>query len=133
MSFQNIPSLQSASAGACRDTGQTGPIVQNHVDKEKQCVLHWFQCWSGYQKDDFLKFLLDRAVPQNVDSLFHAMNNMNVQDKPMSIFQCQLKLLGEWFSEWTDGERNDFMFHLGTLDPIFVARFKEEAAKASQM
>ncbi|KAK7104679.1 hypothetical protein V1264_019358 [Littorina saxatilis] len=105
----------------------------NNVEKEQQCVLHWFQGWSPYQKQEFLKFLLDRAIPQNVDTLFDAMHSLNVCDGPPSIFQCQLKLMGDWFTEWTDKERNILMTWLAGRDPAFVDKFNEEMAKAGQM
>ena len=133
MAYQGVPSLSSA-AGASLGTNQTIlGASHNHVEKEQQCVLHWFQGWSGYQREDFFKFLLDRAVPQNVDTLFDAMNSLKVRDGPPSIFQCQLKLLGEWFADWTDKERNDLMTWLAARDPAFVERFNHEVMKAGQV
>lgn len=79
-----------------------------------------------------MHFLLDRALPQNVDTLFQSLNGLSVQDRPPSIFQCQLKLFGEWFAEWTDKERNDFMVWLAAKDPAFVERFNQEVEKVKQ-
>lgn len=71
--------------------------------------------------------LVERAVPTNVDSLFDAMHSLNVSnDKPPSIFQCQMKLFSQWFDSWTDKQRNDFMLKLHCLDAEFVTRFNEE-------
>ncbi|CAL1530495.1 unnamed protein product [Lymnaea stagnalis] len=98
-----------------------------NVEKEIQCVLHWFTTWSHLQKQDFLKDLLDKLIPNYVDSLFDSMKSLGVSDKPPSIFQCQLKLFSQWFSNWTDAERKDFMIKIQCIDPGFVATFNEQA------
>ncbi|KAL3874976.1 hypothetical protein ACJMK2_037922 [Sinanodonta woodiana] len=101
----------------------------SNAEKEMQCVLHWFDGWSKMQKEDFLKDLADKAVPDNVETLFESMRYMDVRDRPPSIFQCQLKLFTQWFDGWTDKERNDFMIQLQQLDPSFVAEFNEHVSR----
>ncbi|ESO94182.1 hypothetical protein LOTGIDRAFT_118580 [Lottia gigantea] len=96
------------------------------IEKEQQCVLHWFQGWSAMQKSNFLKDMLDKAVPNNVDALFDAMDCMSVRDRPPSIFQCQLKLFTQWFAAWSEAERNQFLIQLQSIDPNFVAQFNFE-------
>ncbi|BFZ07634.1 hypothetical protein BsWGS_10673 [Bradybaena similaris] len=105
----------------------------SHVEREMQCVTHWFSGWSAFQKQDFQKDLLDKLVPNNMDTLFDSMKSMGVKDKPPSIFQCQLKLFSEWFSQWTDSERNAFLLKLQVLDPDFVANFNKEADRLAQL
>ena len=130
MAYQGVPSLSSAAANARTALGPASSH-NNPVEKEQQCVLHWFQGWSAFQRQNFLQFLLERAVPHSVDSLFEAMDSLKVRDTPPpTIFQCQLKLMGEWFSEWTDKERNDLMTWLAARDPAFVERFNEEVLRA---
>lgn len=101
------------------------------VEKEIQCVVHWFQCWSDLQKADFLKDLVEKAVPDKVSTLFDAMDMLMVADKPPSIFKCQLKLFDQWFGEWTDNERNALMTMLEEVDAEFVLRFNAEVAATS--
>lgn len=103
----------------------------SNVEKEQQCALHWFQSWSSMQKGDFLKDLLEKAVPCYVDTLFDAMHSLNVQDKPPSIFQCQIKLFTQWFEEWSVKDRNEFMNKLQEIDPMFIEKFNEEVNKTS--
>lgn len=76
------------------------PMSLSNVEKEQQCTLHWFQSWSPMQKADFMKDLLEKASPCNVDTLFDAMHSLNVRDRPPSIFQCQVKLFTQWFEEY---------------------------------
>ncbi|XP_046372671.1 uncharacterized protein C14orf119-like [Haliotis rufescens] len=98
------------------------------VEKEIQTVAHWFQCWSPMQKEDFYKDLVEKAAPPQVDALFDAMKTLNVQDRPPSIFQCQLKLFNQWFGGWTQQDRNSFVIKLAEVDALFVQRFNEEVA-----
>ena len=66
-----------------------------------------------------------------MDSLFDSMNSLDVSNKPPSIFKCQLRLFSDWFSHWTDQERNAFMLRLRVLDAGFVIRFNEKADSLS--
>ncbi|KAH3853087.1 uncharacterized protein C14orf119-like [Dreissena polymorpha] len=96
------------------------------TEKEVQCIIHWFQGWSKMQKDDFFKELLDKAIPCHLDSLFTSMQTMNVDDKPPSIFQCQMKLFNQWFDTWSHADRNMFMIKLREVDSQFVNEFERQ-------
>ena len=100
-------------------------------EQEMQCVAHWFTGWSPFQKEEFLKDLVEKAVPHNVDNLFDAMNTLNVSDKPPNIYKCQMKLFDQWFTGWQEKERNDFLIKLGQIDPDFVSRLNQTVAQAS--
>merc|ERR1719422_1036095 len=96
-----------------------------------ECVLHWFTGWSDFQKADFMKDLLDKLLPDNMESIFNSMGAMKVEDKAPSIFKCQLKLFADWFAQWTDPQRNAFLIKLRVLDSQFVIKFEEEAQRLS--
>ena len=83
------------------------------------------------QKDDFLKDLVEKAVPQKVSTLFDAMNSLEMSDKPPSIFKCQMKLFDQWFEGWTDKERNELARRLESCDPEFISKFNAEVAATS--
>ena len=102
-----------------------------NTEKEICSVTHWFKDWSQFQKQEFMRNLIDKAVPQKVSTLFDAMTSLNVQDKPPSIFQCQLKLFDQWFCEWNDYERNSFMKRLEEIDLDFVNSFNAQVAATS--
>ena len=78
-----------------------------------------------------MKDLVEKAVPEKVSTLFDAMESMNMADKPPSIFKCQIKLFEQWFSEWTDNERNLFMKNLEQIDPDFVSVFNDRVSATS--
>ena len=96
------------------------------VEKEIQCVIHWFQGWSRFHKQDFFKDLLDKAIPCHMDSLFDSMKSMNVNDKPPSIYECQIKLFNQWFEAWSRQERDSFLSKLRDVDPDFVEELDKQ-------
>ena len=104
----------------------------SNVEKEQQCTLNWFQSWSPMQKSDFMKDLLEKALPCNVDALFDAMHSLNVRDRSPSIFQCQMKLFTQWFEEWSPKDRNVFMHKLQQMDPAFIQTFNEKLSVSNQ-
>ena len=106
-------------------------MAKSNVEKEIKCVLHWFRDWSAFQRTDFMSNLVEKAVPQKVSTLFDAMTMLNMQDKPPSLFKCQLKLFDQWFCEWTDYERNQFMNLLEESDSEFVQIFNAQVAATS--
>lgn len=99
--------------------------------QEIQCTLHWFQSWSAFHKEDFMKSLLEKAVPEKMVTLFDAMDTLDVSDKPPSIFKCQMKLFNQWFDGWDVTERNEFLNSLEARDPEFVGRLNKAIAETS--
>lgn len=85
------------------------------------------------QKDDFLKSLLEKAVPNKMCTLLDAMQSLDtsMSHKPPSIFKCQMSLFDQWFSDWSDKDRNDFMIALECIDSEFVTRFNAQVAGTS--
>lgn len=101
------------------------------TEKEMQCAVHWFQSWSEMQKDDFMKNLIKKAVPEKVVTLFDALESLDMSDKPPSIFKCQMKLFDDWFDGWTQKEQNDFLVQIEQVDAGFVFKFNDAVAKTS--
>ena len=101
-------------------------------EQEIKCTIHWFSTWSPYQKAEFLKVLLEKARPQEVASLFDAMESLNVRDKPPNIFQCQVKLFKQWFDDWSLEDRKDYLNRIEVVDPVFVSQLNEAIAASSQ-
>lgn len=79
-----------------------------------------------------MKDLIEKAVPQKVCALLDAFGSMNVQDKPPSIFKCQMQLFNQWFEGWTDKERNDCMRKIEEIDQHFIDEFNKAVAQTAQ-
>jgi len=59
---------------------------------------------------------------------------MNVHEQqPPSIFECQLRLFGQWFNTWSDDERNYLINKLETFDPVFASKFYEQIRQSNAM
>lgn len=40
--------------------------MTDSCSREIQCIIHWFANWRHYEKREFMKALVDKAVPSNV-------------------------------------------------------------------
>lgn len=60
-----------------------------------------------------------------VDTLFAAMSQVSVSDKPPSIFQCQLKLFNQWYGTWPPATQQKLFQSLSELDTEFMVQLNE--------
>lgn len=106
-------------------------------DQRMNYFLAWFNQWSELQKSDFVKVLSEKmcggtesmstmvngGVSNGFDSL-----NMNGGDevkRPPSLFACQIKLFREWFSGWSDDQKNYLVMRLQAVDGEFYAKYEK--------
>lgn len=99
--------------------------------REINCTVHWFKTWHVHQKACFMNDLVAKAVPHKVDLILENLNSMTMDDKPLSLFECQLRLFSSWFNEWTIDERNFMLERLESVDPAFVEQFRQNVAKTA--
>ena len=38
-----------------------------------------------------------------------------------SIFECQLKIFGKWYTSWSPADRSDFAVQMNAVSPEFIA------------
>ena len=121
-------------------------------DQQMNYFLGWFQSWSDLQKSDFVPilvriyiqflFILSDQV-QKIDNektksqIFQAqktgqappeMNGLSLNDsnqKPMSLFQCQLKLFKEYVVNWNPDQVEYLVMRLKDLDTNFYNKYEE--------
>ncbi|KAH8386289.1 hypothetical protein KR200_000019 [Drosophila serrata] len=86
------------------------------IDGEFRYIIQWFNEWSELQRDDFVYVLVeylargcstdvggagaDAGGGVYVNGLVNSLASAAVQDKPMSLFQCRIKLFREWSPKW---------------------------------
>ncbi|KAH8292221.1 hypothetical protein KR054_007123 [Drosophila jambulina] len=86
------------------------------IDGEFRYIIQWFNEWSELQRDDFVYVLVEYLIRgcstdvggagadggggAYVNGLVNSLANAAVQDKPMSLFQCRIKLFREWSPKW---------------------------------
>ena len=106
-------------------------MCERYKEKEILTVLHWFQGWNDMQKADFMKDLMEKAVPHKISTLFDALETMNFKDNPPSLFKCQMKLFAQYFDGWSHHYRNDFINRIEELDANFVLEFNSQVTATS--
>ncbi|XP_017073351.2 uncharacterized protein LOC108109374 [Drosophila eugracilis] len=78
------------------------------IDGEFRYIIQWFNEWSELQRDDFVYVFVEylargssgSSSDVHVNGLVNSLANSAVQDKPMSLFQCRIKLFREWSPKW---------------------------------
>jgi len=95
-------------------------MSEDDVQTQMSIVMHWFANWNCHQREEFMTDLVYKAVPNKLLTIVDSMSNLGVADCEQSVFSCQLRMFGQWFSAWTDDERNCFLERLSEVDTTFV-------------
>uniref|UniRef100_A0A182T343 Uncharacterized protein n=1 Tax=Anopheles maculatus TaxID=74869 RepID=A0A182T343_9DIPT len=102
------------------------------ADGELRYVVQWFGEWSDFQREDFVPYLVSYLSQQvggavYVNGLISAMAQINPgQDKPMSLFQCRVKLFNEWCIKWPEEFKVRLLERLEQIDSTFGTRIRTE-------
>ncbi|KPJ18152.1 Uncharacterized protein C14orf119 [Papilio machaon] len=97
-----------------------------------QYILQWFQEFSEYQREDFLP-VLAAACSDKPDQLAATLSKLSCQDKPVSLFQCRIKLFNEWYPTWTEEERERLVNKISEIDAEFSMKLQETVLKGIQV
>ncbi|XP_013135614.1 PREDICTED: uncharacterized protein C14orf119 [Papilio polytes] len=123
-----IPALESEYRPFIRSMSATGLTSQAQL----QYILQWFQEFSEYQREDFLP-VLAAACSDKPDQLADTLSNLSCQDKPVSLFQCRIKLFNEWYPTWTEEERERLVNKISEIDAEFSMKLQEAVLKGVQV
>ncbi|XP_022905644.1 uncharacterized protein C14orf119 [Onthophagus taurus] len=97
------------------------------VDAQIRYLVQWFNEWSELQKSDFLPIMTEKYTNKPyVNGITNDIANINCQEKPMSLFQCRVKLFKEWFSQWNPEQRESFLKKILESDASFAEKLKGE-------
>lgn len=122
--------------------GALGSGHQLTADREFRYIVQWFSEWSDFQREDFVPVLASylataaAATPTGgggtapkspyVNGIIGGMANLSGQDKPMSLFQCRVKLFNDWSSKWPESHREKLLERLTELDADFGRHVQRE-------
>ena len=106
-------------------------MTEDCVQTQMSAVIHWFSNWTYHQRDEFMTNLVHKAVPNKLMTIVDSMSSLDVTDCEETMFACQLRLFGQWFSSWTDDQRNSFLEHLSNFDTTFVDQLNCKIAATS--
>lgn len=97
------------------------------VDAQIRFMIQWFNEWSELQRSDFIPVMAENFAEQvHMNGLVNSIANIDTQDKPMSLFQCRIKLFKEWVPQWSSEQREHFVKKLEEIDPTFADKLKPE-------
>jgi len=104
-------------------------------DQRMNYFLSWFQGWSDLQKSDFVGVLANKMSDGDiVDSVEALKINGDIINgdtkKPPSLYECQIKLFKDWFSSWSDDQKNYLVTRLQAIDAEFYEKYSLAEAKA---
>lgn len=115
--------------------GLLGSGQQLTADREFRYIVQWFSEWSDFQREDFVPVLASylAGTPGStgtktpyINGIIGGMANLSGQDKPMSLFQCRVKLFNEWSSKWPESHREKLLERLTELDADFGLHVRRE-------
>ncbi|GLV36321.1 uncharacterized protein CBL_08815 [Carabus blaptoides fortunei] len=90
-------------------------------------LVQWFTEWSELQRTDFLPVLAEKMTNiAYVNGIVNSIAGVNCQDKPMSLFECRVKLFREWVSQWNAEQRERLMKRIAEVDPSFGEKLNSE-------
>jgi len=98
-----------------------------NCDQQMNYFLAWFNGWSEIQKSDFVSVLAAKVNQAGSDHhiIVPEMNGLSVNKKPLSLFQCQLKLFKEWVVTWNEDKIEYLLMRLKDLDSTFFTKYQE--------
>lgn len=97
------------------------------ADAQIRYLVQWFQEWSELQRSDFLPILAEKyANKAYVNGIINSISNVDCRDKPMSLFECRVKLFKEWFIHWTADQKHNFITQISEMDTAFAEKLNEE-------
>jgi len=75
--------------------------------------------------------LVHKAVPNKLLTIVDSLSNLGVSDCEHTVFTCQLRLFSQWFTAWTNDQRNSFLEYLSDVDTNFVDQLNCKIAATS--
>lgn len=90
-------------------------------------LIQWFREWSDFQRQDFLPILAEKLSDVvYVNGIVNSISSVNCNEKPMSLFECRVKLFREWIPTWTADQRERLAKQISDIDPSFAEKLNME-------
>uniref|UniRef100_W8CDF3 Uncharacterized protein n=1 Tax=Ceratitis capitata TaxID=7213 RepID=W8CDF3_CERCA len=91
------------------------------IDGEFRYIIQWFNEWSELQRDDFVPVLVEYLQQSESGEIYmngvvNSVAEVGIQDKPMSLFQCRIKLFREWNKKWPSDLKHKLREKVSEID-----------------
>lgn len=100
------------------------------MDGQFRYIVQWFNEWSELQREDFLPILVEYLTKDTpgayVNGIVSGLAGAGCADKPMSLFQCRVKLFREWSSKWPEDLKIKLKEKVIELDEKLGERLQDE-------
>lgn len=109
-------------------------------DREFRYIVCWFQEFSELQREDFMPILLEYLTKNSlqngnggvhINGLVNALDNASINNKPMSLFQCRMKLFREWSAKWPLDYKRKLQERITEIDPKVGEKIVNEIGSGS--
>jgi len=149
----NNAGIRKTSGGGGETTRMLERRVSNNRadltgDQRMNYFLNWFQGWSELQKSDFVPVLALKMSDSNSSNAIITndlekvtLNGGGSENKTAaaaaaaakapSLFECQVKLFKDWFSSWSDDQKNYLVLRLQAIDSDFFGKYEAFEARKS--
>ena len=101
---------------------------QNQLDNDQQMnyLIAWFNDWSDLQKEDFVPVLAEKMSSKwaAINGLTDDMQKMTTSARPVSLFQCQVRLFKDWVVTWSDDQKNYLIMRFKDIDQAFSNKYE---------
>ncbi|CAG4986755.1 unnamed protein product [Colias eurytheme] len=87
-------------------------------------MIQWFEEFSELQREDFLP-ILAAAHGDKPEQLAAGLASLTCEDKPVSLFQCRIKLFNEWFPTWAEEQRDRLLKAVTEIDVEFGNKLQD--------
>ncbi|XP_053613903.1 uncharacterized protein C14orf119 isoform X2 [Plodia interpunctella] len=95
-------------------------------------LLQWFGEFSELQREDFLP-VLAAARGGKADQLAATLAALSCADKPVSLFQCRIKLFNEWYPTWAEEEQDRLIKGVSDMDAEFGLKLQDLLTNGPKM
>nr|XP_021194276.2 uncharacterized protein C14orf119 isoform X1 [Helicoverpa armigera] len=101
-------------------------------EAQMRYMLQWFGEFSELQREDFLPVLAAARAdkPQQLAAL---MATITCDDKPVSLFQCRIKLFNTWFPFWSVEDQDRLIKSVSETDPEFGQKLQDLLTNGPQV
>lgn len=99
-------------------------------ERELRYIVQWFDEWSELQREDFLPIVVEYLTKDRgahyMNGVVNSLSAASFDEKPMSLFQCRVKLFKEWCAKWPEDYKIKLKEKICEIDAAFGEKLNQE-------
>ncbi|XP_055373871.1 uncharacterized protein LOC129607147 [Condylostylus longicornis] len=103
-------------------------MTANSKEREFRYICQWFSEFSELQREDFVPVLVDYLIKEEIymNGVLNSLSSTGCNDKPMSLYQCRIKLFKEWTPKWPEDMKLKLKAKIAELDSKIGEKVEQE-------